>query len=70
MDGLEMAMLEILKDKTLTTATGLIVAAAGMGFSPLEPESFALAIGSMVIKRVRNYVRRGPFVDIETTVKQ
>ncbi len=51
-------MLEVLRSKALLTTTGLVVKAAGMGFSPLDPEGFALAVGGLMIKRVRDYVRR------------
>lgn len=51
-------MLETLKNKTLATTTGLLNAAADLGISPMDPGGVALAVGGLMIERVRRYVRR------------
>lgn len=53
-------MLKTLTTKTLQTTNGILAAAANLGVSPLDPEAFALAMGGLVIKRVRDYMRGGP----------
>jgi hypothetical protein len=57
---MEMTMLEALKTKTIETTAGLLSAAAGLGVSPLDPSSVAVAVGGLMLQRVRRYVRGAP----------